>query len=117
MHSRHCGEKSVTTWSPGAHARDALADRLDDARALVPEHGRRVARRDRRRSRCTCRCGRRRRPRARTSTSPGFGSGELDVLDDEGLAELLENSGSNAHMARRYHRGLVNRPRARHSER
>ena len=42
-HSRHWGEKSVTTWSPGSSEVDAVADALDDAGALVAEHRRRVA--------------------------------------------------------------------------
>ena len=40
MHSPHWGENSVTTWSPARERADAVADALDDARALVAEHGR-----------------------------------------------------------------------------
>ena len=48
--------------------------RLDDARALVAEHGRRVAATGRRPRPCTGRCGRRRRPRAARAPRPARGS-------------------------------------------
>ena len=40
-HSRHEGAHDSTTSSPGASAANTLANRLDDARALVAEHHRR----------------------------------------------------------------------------
>ena len=42
-HFPHSGAKSVITWSPGRDERDAVADALDDAGALVAEHAGRVA--------------------------------------------------------------------------
>ena len=100
-HSRHCGENSVRTWSPGLQRRHALADRLDDAGALVPEDGRRVAR--------------------RVDAAGGVHVGvadpagrhahehlarlrpvEPDRLDDERLAEFLEDCCADLHAAGRY---------------
>ena len=89
MHSRHCGENSVTTWSPSANIGDALADRLDDARALVPEHGRRIA------------GGIDARGRVQVGVADAAGDephehlarprlGEVELLHDQRLGELLE---------------------------
>ena len=95
-HSRHCGENSVTTWSPGATERDVRADALDDAGALVPEHGRRVA----------GRVGAGRRVEvgvadaARDEADEHLARArlrELDLLHDERPAELLEHRGANLH--------------------
>ena len=95
-HSRHCGEKSVTTWSPGATDVTSGPTRLDDAGALVPEHGRRVA----------GRVGARRRVEVGVADAAGDEAdehlararlGELDLLHDERLAELLEYRGADLH--------------------
>ena len=79
-------------------ARHALADLLDHAGALVPEHGRRVAG----------------RVRAARGVEVGMTDAagreahqhlaelralELDVLDDERLGELLQDGGANPHGA------------------
>ena len=94
MHSRHWGEKSVTTWSPGARPSTPSPTRLDDAGALVPEHGRRVA----------GRVGAGGRVHVGVADAAGdeadehlagLGARELDVLDDERLAELLEHRGAD----------------------
>ena len=97
-HSPHWGENSVTTWSPARPAVDVRADRLDHAGALVPEHGRRVAggvdaggrvevgvadaaghEPDQRPRRC-------------------FGSVQLELLDDQRLAELLQDRRAHPHL-------------------
>ena len=96
-HSPHCGENSVTTWSPGRSERDALADRLDDARALVSEHA-------------SARSPDGSAPRGRVEVGvadaagdepherlAGLRVGELELLDDEGLAELLQHGGAHLH--------------------
>ena len=78
------------------HARDALADGLDDARALVSEHAGRVARR----------IGAARGVEVGMADAAGLqahqhlarlGACELDVLDDERPAELLEHRGADPH--------------------
>ena len=88
MHSRHWGEKRVTTWSPGASERDAVADPLDDAGALVAEHGRRVA----------GRIGARGGVEIGVADAagdephehlPGPGLGEVELAHDERRSELL----------------------------
>ena len=101
MHSPHCGENSVTTWSPGPHERDALADPLDDAGALVPEHGRGVS----------GRVGARRGVEVGVADAArlephqhlaGARLGEVDLLDDERRAELLEHRSAHLHGGRVY---------------
>ena len=96
MHSRHCGEKSVTTWSPGASDATPVADLLDDARALVPEHRRRVARRigARRRVEIGVAHAARDEPHEHLAR-PRLR--EVDLLHDERLAELLEHRGADLH--------------------
>ena len=95
-HSRHCGEKSVTTWSPGATEVTSGADLLDDAGALVPEHRRRVA----------GRVGAGGGVEVRVADAAGDEAnenlarprlGEVDLLDDERPAELLENRSADLH--------------------
>ena len=91
MHSRHCGENSVTTWSPSARSLDALADRLDDAGALVPEHGRRIA------GRIDAGGGVHVGVADAAGDEPhehlaGARLGEVELLHDERLAELLEHA-------------------------
>ncbi len=80
----------------GPHARHPLADRLDDAGALVAEHRRRVA----------GRVGSAARVHVRVADAAGrepdehlAGArvGELHVLHHERLAELLEDSSPNPH--------------------
>ena len=79
--------------------RHALADRLDDARALVAEHARRVA------GRVGARGG------VHVGVADAAGGepdehlarlrlGELDLLDDERLPELLEHCGADPHRRR-----------------
>ena len=80
----------------GSDERHARPDRLDDARALVPEHARRVA------GRVGARGGvqvgvadaARGQPDERLA---GLRLREVDLLDDERLPELLENSGADLH--------------------
>ena len=95
-HSPHCGENRVTTWSPGATERDALADALDDARALVAEHGRRIAR------------GISAGGGVEVGVADAAGDqadehlagawlGEIDLLDGERGAELLEDCCTDLH--------------------
>ena len=95
-HSPHWGENSVTTRSPGATERHALADRLDGAAALVAEHARRVA----------GRVGAGRRVEVGVADAAGeqahehlagTGPGELDVLHGQGRPELLEDRSTNSH--------------------
>jgi hypothetical protein len=82
----------------GGDARHALADLLDHAGPLVPQHGGRVA----------GRVG----PAGRVEVGVTHAAGgqphehlatpgpvELDVLDDERLGELLQNGGANPHGA------------------
>ena len=96
MHSPHWGENSVTTWSPARQERDALADALDDAGALVAEHGRRVA------ARVGARGGvevgvadaARLEPHEHLARA---GLGEVDLLHGERLAELLQDCGAHLH--------------------
>ena len=97
-HSPHWGENSVTTWSPSEQQRDALAAALDDAGALVAEHRRRVAGGI--------------DPRGGVHvgvTDPAgdqphehlarAGLGQLDLLHDERLGELLEHGRADLHRA------------------
>ena len=88
----------MTTWSPGASGGDALADPLDDARALVPEHRRRVA----------GGVGAGRRVQIGVADAAGdethehlarLGLGQVDLLHLERPTELLENCGANLHLA------------------
>ena len=80
----------------GREAGDALADRLDHARALVAEHGGRVA----------GRVGAAGRVEVGVADAAGGEAHqhlarprpvELDVLDDERLGELLEYGGADLH--------------------
>ena len=95
-HSPHCGENSVTTWSPTATDVDARADRLDDAGALVAEHRRRVP------------GGIDTRRRVQVGVADAAGDeahqhlarlrlGQLELLDLERCSELLEDRGANLH--------------------
>ena len=95
-HVPHSGAKSVTTWSPGAQRGDALADRLDDAGSLVAEHARGVA----------GRVGAGGGVEVGVAHAAGVhadehlagpGPVELDVLDDERPAELLEDCCADLH--------------------
>ena len=95
-HSRHCGENSVTTWSPTASERDAVADPLDDAGALVPEHGRRVA------GRVGARGGVEIGVADAAGDEPhehlaGSRLGQIDLAHDERGSELLEHGGPDLH--------------------
>ena len=99
-HSRHWGEKSVTTWSPGASDVDAVADALDDAGALVAEHGRRVAGR-------VC-SGRGVEVGVADAAGDeadehlaGLRLGQIDLLHLERRAELLQHGGADLHPAAR----------------
>ena len=96
-HSRHWGEKRVTTWSPGASEATSGADRLDDAGALVAEHGRRVA----------GRVGAGGGVEVGVADAaggepdqhlPGPRLGQLDLLHRERLAELLQHRGAHLHL-------------------
>ena len=99
MHSPHCGENSVTTWSPGATSVTPVADRLHHARALVAEHRRRVA----------GRVGARRGVQVGVADAAGDQAhqhlararlGQIDLLDRERLPELLEDGGADLHAGR-----------------
>ena len=77
-------------------ARDARADLLDDSRALVPEHGRRVA----------GRIGAGSRVHVGVAYATGVQThehlarprtGKIDVLHDERVAELLKHGRANLH--------------------
>ena len=92
----HSGANSVTTWSPSRDERHAVADALDDAGALVAEHARHVA----------ARIGPGRRVEVGVADAAGdepherlagLRLGQLDVLDDERLPELLEHRGAYLH--------------------
>ena len=101
MHSRHCGENSVTTWSPGASDVDALADLLDHAGALVPEHRRRVA------GRVSARGGVEIRVTyaARHETHEHFPSlrlVQLHLAHRERLPELFQYGSSHTHRGRTF---------------
>ena len=96
MHSPHSGANSVTTWSPGRTSVTPSPTRLDDARALVAEHAGRVA------GRVGAGCG------VEVGVADAAGDeahehlaglrfGELELLDDEGLAEFLEDGGTDLH--------------------
>ena len=97
MHSRHCGENSVTTWSPTASEADVGPDLLDDPRSLVAEDRRRVA------------GGVGAGGGVEVGVADAAGGeadqdlarlrlGELDLLDGERLAELLEDRGAHLHL-------------------
>jgi hypothetical protein len=82
----------------GRYVRDAFADALDDPRALVPEHRRRVARR----------IGAGRGVEIRVADPacdkpdehlPRLGLGEVELLNPQGCAELLEDRRANSHRA------------------
>ena len=86
----------MTTWSPGATEATPVADPLDDAGALVAEHGRRVA------GRVGARGGVEVGVADAAGDEPdqhlaGPRLGELDLLDGERLAELLEHRGAHLH--------------------
>ena len=96
MHWPHSGREERDHAIAGAHAGDSLADVLDDAGALVAEHARRIARR----------IGAARGVEVGVADAAGLdahehlarlGACELDVLDDERLAELLEHRGADLH--------------------
>ncbi len=96
MHSPHSGANSVTTWSSGGDERDAVAHALDDTGALVAEHARHVARW----------VGARSGVEIGVADAAGdqpyedlarLGLGQLDVLDDEWPAELLEHCSPYLH--------------------
>ena len=80
----------------GRDERHAVAHALDDACALVPEHARRVAGRigARRRVEVGVADAARDEPDERLAR---LRLGQLDVLDDERLSELLENGGADLH--------------------
>ena len=80
----------------GRDVGDALADGLDDARALVPEHRRRVARR----------VGARGRVEVGVADAAGLEAhehlaglrlGQVDLRDVQRLAELLQHGGTHLH--------------------
>ena len=98
MHSRHCGEKSVTTWSPTRKRRDAVADLLDDAGAFVPEHGRRVAGRVGAGGGVEIGVADAAGDEAHENLA-GARLGEVDLADRERRTELLEDGGSDLHRA------------------
>ena len=98
-HSRHWGEKSVTTWSPGASERDALADPLDDARALVAEHGRRVPGRVGAGGRVEVGVADAARDEPHEHLARAR-LGEVDLLNRERRTELLEHGGADLHARR-----------------
>ena len=75
---------------------DALAERLDDARALVAEHRRRVARRVDARGRVEVGVADPAGDQAHQHLARAR-LGEVDVLDDERPAELLEHRGPDPH--------------------
>ena len=75
---------------------DARADRLDDARALVPEHGRRVP--DGSTPEAVYRSvWQTPHATSRTSTSPALGSASSTSVDDQRLPELLQHCGLDPH--------------------
>ena len=79
----------------GRDERDAGPDPLDDARALVPEHARRVAGRVGARRRVQVGVADAARGEAHEHLA-GLRLGQVDVLDDERLAELLEHRGAGS---------------------
>jgi hypothetical protein len=95
-HCRHCGEKSVTTWSPGLTRRHVLADLLDDAGALVAEHGRCITRwiGSGGRVQVGVADAARDEPDERLAR---FRLRQVDLLDGERLPELLEDCGPDPH--------------------
>ena len=85
----------------GRDERDAVADALDDPRALVAEHARCVA----------ARIGAGGRVEVGVADAAGdepnqhlagLRLGELELLHDERLPELLEDGGADPHAARYY---------------
>ena len=95
-HSRHCGEKSVTTWSPGASEPTPSPTALHDTGALVPQHRRRVAGRVGARRRVQIRMA----DAARDEADEDFARlrlREVDLLDLERPAELLQHRGPDLH--------------------
>jgi hypothetical protein len=80
----------------GSDRRDVLADALDDAGALVSEHGRRIAGRIRPRGGVQIGVAHAAgdEPHERLARSR---VGELDVLDAERRSELLEHCGAHPH--------------------
>ena len=90
----------MTTWSPGASESTPVADALDDAGALVPEDGRRVA------------GGVGARGRVEIGVADAAGDepdedlarlrlGQLDLLHLERRAELLQHRGADLHRVAR----------------
>ena len=78
------------------HERHALADRLDDAGALVPEHARRVAGRVGARGGVHVGVADAARGQADERLArPGLG--QVDLLHDERLPELLQHCGADPH--------------------
>ncbi len=82
----------------GLDERDALADPLDHARALVPEHARGVPRRVGAGGRVEIRVADA-APDETNERLAGLRLGELDLLDGERLAEFLEHGGADTHRA------------------
>ena len=96
MHSRHCGENSVTTWSPGATLVTPSPTSSTTPDALVAEHRRRVS----------GRVGAAGRVEVGVTHAAGGEAHQhlarpwplkLDVLDDERVGELLEDGGADLH--------------------
>ena len=98
-HSPHWGEKSVTTWSPGCDERDAVADALDDARALVPQHRRRVAGRVGARGGVEVGVADAARDQPHEHLA-GLRLRQVELLHLERGPELLEHRGADLHCAR-----------------
>ena len=98
-HSRHCGAKSVTTWSPGA-----TESTPSPTRSTTPRpRGRAPSARSPTgppRRRCRGRCGRRRRRRADEHLAR-VRLRELDLLHLERRAELLQHRGADLHLGAR----------------
>ena len=96
MHSPHSGAKSVTTWSPGRTSVTPSPTRLDDAGALVAEHAGRVAGRVGAGGGVEVGVADAAGDEADEHLA-GLRLGEVELLDDEGLAELLEDGGTDLH--------------------
>ena len=92
----------------GRERRDALADLLDDAGALVPEHGRRVAGRIGARGGVEIGVADAAGDEAHEHLA-GARLGQLDLAHDERLPELLEDGGSDLHQTRSYDRHSTRR--------
>src|SRR5262249_21688582 len=79
-----------------AHRRDAVADALHDTRSLVAEHARRIAGRVDARGRVQVGVADAARGEPHEHLAR-LGLGEVDLLDDERLSELLQNGGADLH--------------------